>query len=63
MMAVRQAATIASRTTPLMALRTKIDWSERKSIFSCGGSWPLMEMSFFCTPLMISSVEAAPVFT
>ena len=28
MRAVRQAAIMPSRTTPLMALRTKIDWSE-----------------------------------
>ena len=33
MTAVRQAAIMASRTTPLMAPRTKIDWSERALIF------------------------------
>ena len=35
---VRQAAIIASRTTPLIAALTKIDWSEIGRIFSAGGS-------------------------
>ena len=35
---VRPAAMTASRTTPLMAARTKIDWSPSGSIFSSGGS-------------------------
>ena len=35
---VRQAAMTASRTTPVMAPRTKIDWSESGVILSCGGS-------------------------
>ena len=41
MMAVRQAAMMASRTTPLMAPRTKIDWSERALICNCGGKLAL----------------------
>src|ERR1035437_8250092 len=62
MMAVRQAAMMASRTTPSMAPRTKIDWSESELICNCGGNWPLMAMSLFCTPLMMSSVEDEPIF-
>ena len=33
---VRHAAMMASRTTPLMAPRTKMLWSARNAIFSCG---------------------------
>ena len=62
MMAVRQAATMASRTTPLIAPRTKIDWSERALICNCGGSCPLMLSSLARTPAMMSSVEAEPIF-
>src|ERR1700690_4170707 len=62
MMAVRQAAMIDSRMTPLMAPRTKIDWSESALIFNCGGNWPFMLTSTLCTPLMMSSVEDEPVF-
>jgi len=36
----------------------------RESVLNCncGGSVPLMSMSFFCTPLMMSSVEDEPIF-
>src|ERR1700693_1758680 len=37
MKAVRQAAISVSRTTPLIALRTKIDWSASGAICSWGG--------------------------
>ncbi len=36
--AVRPAAMMASRITPLIAARTKIDWSESGWIFRSGGS-------------------------
>jgi len=38
MMPVSPAAMIASRTTPLMAPLTKIDWSKSGLISSCGGN-------------------------
>ena len=38
MMPVRQAAMTASRTTPVMAARTKMDWSAMGSILIDGGS-------------------------
>src|ERR1700691_550209 len=64
MTAVRQAAMRASRTTPSMAPRTKIDWSDKALICNCGGNWPLMLglSIMLCTFLMICSVEAEPVF-
>jgi hypothetical protein len=37
MNAVRQAAIRVSRTTPLIAPRTKMDWSANGVILSCGG--------------------------
>jgi len=47
-----------------MAPRTKIDWSESALICICGGMLPLSAVlsSFSCTLLMMSSVEAEPVF-
>jgi hypothetical protein len=44
--AVRQAAMIASRMTPSIALRTKIDWSESELMRTSGGNWPIMPSSF-----------------
>ena len=38
MKAVRQAAINVSLTTPLIAPRTKIDWSASGVIFNCGGT-------------------------
>ena len=62
MIAVRHAAMRASRTTPVIAPRTKIDWSESGVIFSWGGSCDWMTGSLSKMPLMMSSVEALPVF-
>ena len=62
MMAVRQAAMMASRMTPLTAPRTKMDWSDRALIWSCGGNWPLMLSSLARMPAMMSSVDDEPVF-
>ena len=40
---VRQAAIVASFTTPLIEARTKSDWSAIGVILSCGGRDPLDE--------------------
>ena len=54
---VSSAAITPSRATPVMAPRTKIDWSPMKPIFSSSGSWLLTSMTFCLMPAMISSVE------
>ena len=55
---------MASRTTPLMAPRTKIDWSASALICICGGKLPFSSglTSFSRTLRMMSSVEAEPIF-
>ena len=54
---------IASRTTPLTAARTKIDWSASGCIFSSGGSvWPQSAAACRGCRLTTSSVEALPAF-
>ena len=53
---------MASRTTPLMAPRTKMDWSVCATIFSCGGSLSLTPFNLPRTPSMMSRVEVEPVF-
>ena len=60
--AVRQAAMIASRTTPLIAARTKIDWSAIGVSRKAGGNWARIEGSCARTFAMMSSVEELPVF-
>ena len=62
MMAVRQAAMSASRTTPVMAPRTKIDWSPSNRICrSCGSVFFTLGKSCLI-PEMMLSVEAVPIF-
>ena len=58
---VRQAAMIASRTTPLIDARTKIDWSPSGRTLSSGGSPAAVRATCRRTRAMMSSVEAAPV--
>ena len=59
---VRQAAMIASRTTPLIEARTKSDWSVSGVTCSSGGRLPASCLSAARTCAMMSSVEALPVF-
>ena len=61
MMPVRQAAMMASRTTPAIAPLTKMDWSLSALTRSCGGSVARMAGSFSRIPAMMSSVDADPV--
>ncbi len=60
--AVRQAAMIASRTTPLIAARTKRDWSAMGVIRRLGGSCAWIDGSCARTLAMMSRVEDFPVF-
>ena len=62
MSAVRQAASTASRTTPLSAARTKSDWSASRSILRLAGSvvWIFGRVSR--TRRTMSSVDAPPPF-
>ena len=60
---VSAAAMIASRITPEMAARTKIDWSPSGSIFSSGGSAARIAAASALMPLMMSIVEALPVLS
>ena len=57
--AVRLAAMTASRTTPLMAARTKTDWSANGWIFSCGGSVCCTRERRVRMPLTTLSVDAS----
>ncbi len=57
---VRTAAMTASRTTPMIDPRTKIDWSPRGLMTSSGGRVEAILGSRFLTPLTTLSVEAAP---
>jgi hypothetical protein len=59
---VRQAAIAPSRRTPLIAERTKSDWSATGVILSCGGRDPAVCATVSRTRAMMSSVDAAPVF-
>ena len=60
---VRAAAMTASRITPEMAARTNTDWSLSASILSFGGSAARICGSFSLMLLMMSIVEALPVFS
>ena len=62
MAAVRQAARIASRTTPFTAARTNTDWSAIGSILSAGGSAAATCGNASRTCCTMSRVEAAPTF-
>ena len=62
MMAVRQAAMMASRTTPLTAARTNMDWSDNGFDLQFGrkrGGDLRQHIAHCCT---ISSVDALPIF-
>jgi len=59
---VRQAAIVASLSTPSIEARTKRDWSAIGVIFSAGGKEPAYSASVWRTPEMIERVEAEPVF-
>ena len=59
--AVRQAAMMASRTTPWIEARTNSDWSASGLISSSGGSPAAMRGSVSLTRAMMSSVDAEPV--
>ena len=61
MSAVRQAAMIASRTTPSMAARTNSDWSASGVILRLGGTCGLTISSLSRMPWTMSRVEASPV--
>jgi hypothetical protein len=61
--AVRHAAMIASRTTPLIAPRTKIDWSASGVSFSCGGTSVETRGSILRMSFTTSSVEALPALS
>jgi hypothetical protein len=56
-------AITASRTTPAMAPRTNTDWSLSASIFRLGGSDARICGSFSLMLLMMSIVDALPVFS
>ena len=60
--AVRQAAITASRSTPSIDARTNTDWSASGLTSSVGGRLGRMRGSASLICLMISSVEALPVF-
>ena len=60
--AVRQAAIRASRTTPLIAPRTKMDWSASGCIFSCAGTVVAIWGSMDLMPAITVNVEASPAF-
>src|SRR5579871_1322485 len=62
MSAVKNAAIPASRSTPYIEARTKIDWSNRGVIFNCGGSVDAMRGRALFTSLTILSVDALPFF-
>ncbi len=55
-------AITASRTTPEMAPRTNTDWSLSGSIFKLVGSDARICGSFWLMLLMMSIVDALPVF-
>ena len=59
---VRAAAIAASRMTPEMAARTKIDWSLKALMCRSGGSDARTDFSLALMPLMMSIVDALPVF-
>ncbi len=59
---VRHAAMRASLMTPLMEARTKRDWSATGVIVRFGGSESFVSAIVSRTRLMMSSVDAAPVF-
>ena len=62
MTAVRQAAISASRTTPVMAPRTKTDWSPKRRICrSCGSVLFTYGKSCLIAAMMFN-VEALPIF-
>ena len=50
----------ASRTTPLIAALTKIDWSNSWRTSSDPGSPAVAALSFSLMPSTMSSVEASP---
>ena len=60
--AVRQAAITASRSTPSIDARTNTDWSASGLTSSVGGRLGRTRGSAFLICLMMSSVEALPVF-
>jgi hypothetical protein len=62
MIAVRHAAITASRTTPLIAAFTKMDWSAIGLICSAGGNWSRICGNCAFTSEMMLSVDALPVF-
>src|SRR5580704_15510567 len=62
MKAVRHAAIKVSRTTPLIAPRTKIDWSARGLICNWGGTVVLICGRSDLIPAMTFSVDASPAF-
>src|SRR5579863_5224494 len=62
MIAVRQAAISASRTTPLIAPFTKMDWSASGDIFNCCGTVAAIRGRIDLIPEITSSVEASPAF-
>ena len=59
--AVSAAAMTPSFTTPLMAARTKSDWSANSLTSSSGGRPLRMRGMAFFTPSTTLSVEAAPL--
>ncbi len=59
--AVRQAAITASRTTPLTAAFTKTDWSASNWIRSAGGRVGITRGRRLRIPCTTSTVDAAPV--
>ncbi len=62
MNAVRHAATMASRSTPLMAARTNSDWSFCSLICRPSGSVGIIFAIVVLSRLITSSVDALPVF-
>ncbi len=59
---VRAAAMAPSRTTPLTAAVTKIDWSPMRAMRIEGGTSARSCSTFALTPLMIDRVDVAPFF-
>src|SRR6202043_1083214 len=59
---VRQAAIDASVTTPLMAPFTKMDWSAKVLISSCGGTVVLINGNRALIPAMMVRVDVSPLF-
>ena len=60
---VRAAAMVASRITPEIAARTKIDWSLNATIFRSAGIVACAGFNLALMPSMMSMVEAFPVLS